>query len=144
MRLGCARVFAQQVGGVRFEHFFQLVGSLLNSLARCPRLRNKPDAIAGPHIAAGAPIVSVGAGTEALGTALVRAVQQPPQPAVFMRAGVQNLGAGKCRVETGVVIGIQHPSIHQPTPRGHTVNNIVYIVGAVVIIFAVLSFFGLR
>jgi hypothetical protein len=29
-------------------------------------------------------------------------------------------------------------------PKGHTVNSIVYIVGAVVIILAILGFLGLR
>jgi hypothetical protein len=32
----------------------------------------------------------------------------------------------------------------QPNPKGLPMSSIVYIVGAVVIIFAVLSFFGLR
>ena len=36
-------------------------------------------------------------------------------------------------------------AIHPRTnAKGHLMNNIVYIVGAVVIIIAVLSFFGLR
>jgi hypothetical protein len=30
------------------------------------------------------------------------------------------------------------------SPKGHLMNNIVYIVGAIVIIIAILSFFGLR
>jgi hypothetical protein len=29
-------------------------------------------------------------------------------------------------------------------PKGHTVNRIVYIVGLIVIVIAILSFFGLR
>ena len=37
------------------------------------------------------------------------------------------------------------PSIHPTThAKGYLMNNIVYIVGAIVIIIAVLSFFGLR
>jgi hypothetical protein len=40
-------------------------------------------------------------------------------------------------------------SIHQPInplthAKGHLMNNIVYIVGVVVIVVALLSFFGLR
>lgn len=32
----------------------------------------------------------------------------------------------------------------QPTRKGNLMNSIVYIVGAIVIIVAILSFFGLR
>jgi len=32
----------------------------------------------------------------------------------------------------------------KPTPEGITMNSLIYIVGLVVVIIAVLSFFGLR
>ncbi len=37
-----------------------------------------------------------------------------------------------------------HPIRRVQQPKGHDVNNIIYIVGLIVVVIAVLSFFGLR
>jgi hypothetical protein len=60
-------------------------------------------------------------------------------------AAAQRACIGKCMVNLGVqgvVLNARpHPSIGA---KGNGMNKIVYIVGAVVIIVALLSFFGLR
>lgn len=35
-------------------------------------------------------------------------------------------------------------TLHHPASKGYYMNNIIYIVGLIVVIIAVLSFFGLR
>lgn len=57
-----------------------------------------------------------------------------------MYADVRKGGDGKPKVEAGLK-GL--PRFSTPV-KGFVMNNIVYIVGAVVIILAVLSFVGLR
>jgi hypothetical protein len=54
--------------------------------------------------------------------------------------------AGWQRVLSGWVGGEPHVRLGSifNSAKGHLMNNIVYIVGAVVIIIALLSFFGLR
>ena len=55
-------------------------------------------------------------------------------------------GVGQQRVRLDGFAG-KHMSRSRPfsnSHKGHLMNNIVYIVGAVVIIIALLSFFGLR
>lgn len=64
-----------------------------------------------------------------------------------MRAGVPSIRAAKGTIET-----CAHwiPAIRQairsfnPHERGNPMSNIVYIVGLIVIVVAILSFFGLR
>jgi hypothetical protein len=57
-----------------------------------------------------------------------------------MRAGVPNAGAARRTVKR--VLGTRFaPLTHA---KGNLMNTIIYIVGAVVIIFAILSFLGLR
>jgi len=62
-----------------------------------------------------------------------------------MRAGVRNIRAEKDTVGTGVqriAVGTRFdPLTHA---KGKIMNSIVYLVGAVVIILAILSFIGLR
>ena len=63
----------------------------------------------------------------------------------YMRAGVPSFRAWKGIMESRVVdrfrIAIRSCN---PRERGNLMNSIVYIVGLVVIIIAILSFFGLR
>ena len=63
----------------------------------------------------------------------------------YMRAGVPRFRAGKGIIESCVVdrfrIAIRSCN---PRERGNLMNSIVYIVGLVVIVIAILSFFGLR
>jgi len=67
------------------------------------------------------------------------------QPRRAVRAGVPTLQPEERKVDCFVYcIALNarfDPPIHG---KGHLMNSIVYLVGAIVIILAVLSFFGLR
>lgn len=57
----------------------------------------------------------------------------------LQKAGLQKSGFERVGAKSHAVSG--HSQTHL---KGNCMNNIVYIVGAVVIIIALLSFFGLR
>jgi len=64
---------------------------------------------------------------------------------VYMRAGAPRFRAGKGIIQSCVVdrfwIALRS---YNPRERGNLMNSIVYIVGLIVIVIAILSFFGLR
>jgi ABC-type dipeptide/oligopeptide/nickel transport system permease subunit len=63
--------------------------------------------------------------------------------ATVMRAGVQRHGAAAAKVALAGSLSAMQRHLSHPR-EGILMNNLIYIVGLVVVVLAVLSFFGLR
>ena len=59
-----------------------------------------------------------------------------------MRAGVPSVRTEKGTVEIGIALRTQFDPLNPP--KGNHMNSIIYIVGLVVIVLAILGFLGLR
>lgn len=62
-----------------------------------------------------------------------------------LRVGAQSFTAVRCKIKSGgQPVILDTPVACLPTGKEPRMNNIIYIVGLVVVVLAVLSFFGLR